>query len=106
MRPLDSTGLVVSHNLEHLALLLPDQLVKWDTRLVVVYGLDGAASCPVLCLGQFVIDVVHPRNPLVRVSQASADPKSSGTASTAHYRPPCRSFRARAELAHHRSVTP
>lgn len=105
-RSLSSTRLVVSHNAEHLALLFPDQLVKRDARLVVVCGLDGAARCPFLCLGQFVIDVVGPRDPLVRVGQASADPKSSGTASTAHYRSPCRSFLARAELAHHRSVAP
>ena len=106
IRPLDSTGLVVLHNLEHLALLFPDQLVERDTRLVGVCGLDGSARCPFPCFGQYVIDVVHPRDPLVRVGQASADPKSSGAASTAHYGPPCRSFLARAELAHHRSVAP
>jgi hypothetical protein len=84
----------VSHNLEHLALLLPDHLVKRDTRLVVVRDGDGSARCPVLCFGQYMVDVVHLRDPLVSVSQAGADPQFSGAASTAHYRPPCRSFLA------------
>jgi hypothetical protein len=87
MHPLGCAGLVVSHNLEHLALLLPDHLVKWDTRLVVVRGVDGSARCPVLCFGQCMVDVVHPRDPLVSVSQAGTDAQSSGAASTAHYRP-------------------
>ncbi len=94
MHPLGCAGLVVSHNLEHLALLLPDHLVKRDTRLVVVRGVDGSARCPVLCFGQYMVDVVHPRDPPVSVSQAGSDPQSSGAASTAHYRPPCSSFLA------------
>ncbi len=63
MHPLGCAGLVVPHNLEHLALLLPDHLVKRDTRLVVVRGVDGSARCPVLCFGQYMVDVVHPRDP-------------------------------------------
>jgi hypothetical protein len=87
-------GLVVSHNLEHLALFFPDHLVKRDTRLVVVRRVDSSARCPVLCFGQYMVDVVYPRDPPVSVSQAGADPQSSAATSTAHYRPPCRSFLA------------
>src|SRR5205823_129821 len=106
MHPLGCAGLVVPRNLEHLALLLPDRLMKRDTRLVVIRGVDGSARCPVLCFGQYMVDVVHPCDPLVSVSQAGADPQCSGAASTAHYRPPCRSFLAGAEFAHHRPVAP
>ncbi len=59
MHPLGCAGLVVSHNLEHLALLLPDHLAKRDTRLVVVRDVDGSARRPVLYFGQYMVDVVH-----------------------------------------------
>jgi hypothetical protein len=94
MHPFGCAVAVVPHNVENLALLIPDHLAKRDTRLVVVPGVDGSARCPVLCFGQYMVDVVHPRDPPVSVSQAGADPQSSGAASTAHYRPPRRSFLA------------
>lgn len=56
MHPLDRTGLVVSHNVKHLALLLPDHLVKRDTRLVVGCVVDGSARCPIFCFGQYMVE--------------------------------------------------
>src|ERR1019366_9020855 len=72
---LASGALVVSHDPEHLALLLADQLVERDARLVAVRGLQGSAGCPLVCFGHLVIDVMRPRDPLVPVRQPSANPQ-------------------------------
>jgi hypothetical protein len=98
--------IVVSYDPEHLALFLSDQLMKRDTRLTVVRGVDGTASCPIPCFGQYVIDVKRPRHPLVCVGQAGADAQPSSSARATHRRPPRRGLFARAEPGHDRSITP
>ena len=63
-------------NPEHLALLFADELVEGERWLVAVRGLDSPACGAFCCLGHYVVNVVHPRDPIVRIGEAGANPQS------------------------------
>ena len=61
-------------NPEHLALLFADELVEGGTWLVAVCGLDSPACGAFCCFGHYVVNVVHPRDPIVRIGEAGLNP--------------------------------
>lgn len=74
----------VSYDPQHLALLVPNQFVERNARLVlVVRGLDGPERRSLRCLGHDVIDVKRPRDPIVRVREAGPDSEAGSTACAA-----------------------
>lgn len=96
---------VISHHPQRLALLVPDQFAKRHARLVArVHSLHGTLSSALLSLGHDVVDVMRPRDPVVRVRETGSHSEVCRAARAPHRRPPPGRILCRAELSHHRSV--
>jgi hypothetical protein len=91
-------------NPEHLALLFADELVEWETWLVVVRGLDSPACGAFCCLGHHMVNVIHPRDPIVRGGEAGANPQSRRPAGTADISPPGSGILGSVEPGYYRPV--
>jgi len=91
-------------NAEHLALLFADELVEGERWLVAVRGLDSPACGAFCCLGHYVVNVVHPRDPIVRIGEAGANPQSRRAEGAADIIPPGSGILGSVEPCYYRPV--
>jgi len=96
--------IAAADNPEHLALLFADELVEGETWLVAIRGLHSPACGAFCCLGHHVVNVVHPRDPIVRVGEAGANPQSRRAAGAADISPPGSGILGRVEPGYDRPV--
>jgi hypothetical protein len=61
-----------AHDPEHLALLFADEIVEGHSRLVVgISGFDGSPGGALGRLYHYVVNMIDPRDPVVRIRVAS-----------------------------------